>query len=186
LRGYLGESTGSYLYRACRGIDPGIFGSRSTKHSISTETTFSNDISDRHALETVLLELCEQVMYRVYKSRSYGYTVTTKLRTDDFRTYSRQKTLGRKIESVDDLYAVSRVLLSDMAAGKPVRLIGVGIVTDSGDADREQPELFDLDVASDHKKRTVEAAVWSMREKLGVDVHKARVLPPPRSHGEKT
>lgn len=185
LRGYLGESTGSYLYRACRGIDPGIFGSRSTKHSISTETTFGRDVSDQHALETVLLELCEQVMYRVYKSRAYGYTVTTKLRTDDFQTHSRQKTLGRKIESVDDLYTVSRALMSDMSAGKPVRLIGVGIVTDKRDSDQEQPDLFDSDAASDHRKRTVEAAVWRMRDKLGIDVHKARVLPDPSSHGEK-
>jgi hypothetical protein len=76
--------------------------------------------------------------------------------------------------------------MSDMSAGRPVRLIGVGIVTDKGDSDREQPDLFDSDPASDHKKRTVEAAMWRIRDKLGIDVHKARVLPDRNAHGEKT
>ncbi len=186
LRGHLGPSTGTYLYKACRGIDPGIFTSLSRKHSVSTETTFGHDVTDRDAVETVLLQLCEQVMYRCFRANAFGFTVTTKVRSEDFRTSSRQKTLKRRVQSVDELFATARALLSESWDGTPIRLIGVGIVSDTTHVNRDQPDLFGPTDDSDTKKRTVEETVWRLRERLGVDVHKARTLRDAQNSGENT
>ncbi len=186
LRGFLGESSGSYLYLACRGIDPGIFSGKSSRHSISTETTFDRDIHDTATLETVLLELCEQVMYRVYKADAYSQTATIKVRTEDFKTVSRQRTLKHCIETVDELYGVSRNLLHEVLGGVPIRLIGVGVVSTGNQSRQAQSELFTDNSAFDHKKRAVEAAVWGLRDKLGVQMHKARIIREQNDHGENT
>ena len=57
LQNLVGNSFGSYLYNACRGIDPGIMFQKSKSHSISTETTFFEDVKDEQTLCQVLKRL---------------------------------------------------------------------------------------------------------------------------------
>ncbi len=87
---------------------------------------------------------------------------------------------------MDELYGVSRNLLHEVLGGVPIRLIGVGVVSTGNRSRQAQSELFTDNSAFDHKKRAVEAAVWGLRDKLGVQMHKARIIREQNDHGENT
>ncbi|MFW6368742.1 MAG: DNA polymerase IV, partial [Spirochaetota bacterium] len=142
LRGYFGPAAGAFLYKIARGIDPGIFQGPAKSHSISTETTFARDIDDAFTLESVLLELCEQVMYRRYHERAQGRTVTIKLRSSDFRTRSVRRTLASPAGSTDELFAAARNLFHERWDGTPLRLLGVGLGNVEPEGHGAQGELF--------------------------------------------
>ena len=58
LNSIFGKSGGSFLFRACRGIDISMYNTETKNNSISNETTFQEDINDRDVLELVLLDFC--------------------------------------------------------------------------------------------------------------------------------
>lgn len=124
----LGEGTGSFLYNACRGIDPGIFNDEPKSRSISNETTFPADTRDREAVRICLLELSHQVVFRMMSGDERGSTVFVKLRYSDFRTTTIQKTLRNCVGSAEELFTVAEELLYRRWNGSDeIRLIGVGI-----------------------------------------------------------
>ena len=172
LRGHFGPSAGAFLYNSCRGIDPGIFTPRRGRHSISTETTFERDIRSREILESVLLELCEQVMFRAYHEKALSRIVTVKLRTTDFHTRTARRTQPSAVSNTDELFRSARELFLEKWDGSPLRLIGAGIddVSDSDEA--AQGELFEDVSHSNVRRRNLERAVFALRER-GADIHKA-------------
>ncbi|MFP4642883.1 MAG: DNA polymerase IV [Spirochaetales bacterium] len=172
LRGHFGPSLGAFLYKICRGIDPGILAPRRGRHSISTETTFERDVRAQEILESVLLELCEQVMFRAYAETARSRIVTVKLRTADFQTKTARRSQPAAVSNTDDLFRAARELLLEKWDGSPLRLIGAGLddVSDSGEA--EQGELCEELSQANARRRKLEQAVFALRER-GVDIHKA-------------
>lgn len=184
LRGHFGESTGQYLYQVSRGIDPGIYTSETRSHSISSETTFEADVSDREVVERTLLELAELVMFRLREERAGGATVMIKVRDDDFATRSAQRSLQRPVASVDELYREARTLLAKRWDGKtPLRLIGLGVAGVRSDSEDLQHDLF-TDQQED-KRRKVEEALLDLRRKRpdAAPVTRARLLRPGAANG---
>lgn len=176
LQGILGASGGSFLYAVLRGNDPGLFVGEASSHSLSTERTFGTDITDRDTIETALLELSSEVMFRMLDEGLSGKTVHLKIRYGDFRTVSIQETADRSINDSVDLFERVRALFAKKyEAGEPVRLLGVGLhnVTEGKTAD--QMDLFDSGNAE--KKRKVEEAVHELARKRGKRlVTKARLI----------
>jgi DNA polymerase IV len=85
---------GLHLLELARGIDPReVVPDRETK-SVSNETTFPADIADRDALRAVLLQLVEQVGWRLRNQGLAGRTVQLKARYADFTTVTRAHTLA--------------------------------------------------------------------------------------------
>ncbi|TVQ40598.1 MAG: DNA polymerase IV [Spirochaetaceae bacterium] len=181
LRGHFGESTGDYLYNVCRGIDPGIYSAESRSHSISSETTFEVDISDRQLIDRTLLELAEHVMFRLREERCRGATVTIKVRDSDFATRSAQRSLKHDLSSVDELYSEARLLLDRRWNGRDaLRLIGLGVSGIEPDQDHDaQANLFSD--RTEEKRRKVEQALVDLRRKRpdSPPVTRARLLPDP-------
>ena len=183
LRGYsesllqtmLGEAAGTYLYRAARGCNPGIYTLAPKSRSISSEVTFGADTRNREAVKRALLDLSHQVMFRSIEENFKSKTVHLKLRYGDFTTTSAQATLGHFISSAEEVYSTVLVLLAKRWSERdPVRLVGVGLTALETAAGPEQGELFE---DAYEKKSKVESAILSYhKSKKGGRIVKASLL----------
>lgn len=169
----LGQGAARYIYRAARGTDPGVYGESRKSHSISSETTFEHDVTDRQVLDRTLLHLCHTVMFRLLDEQKRSKTVSVKVRFSDFRTVSAQSTLSHWVTSAEELYHEALELVaSRKPPNEPVRLIGVGLSNVERESGRDQQELFEL---PDDKKRRVEEAVLRLK-KRHAQIQKASLL----------
>ena len=175
LRSMMGEASGNYLYRVVRGEDPGIYSLSPKSRSVSNETTFEIDQKNAEAVRRTILELAEQVMYRLMREGLKSNTAVLKLRYADFTTIHAQRTVRHWLTSSDELYRLCLELLDKRwSGGTPIRLVGVGTDNVVGCQEVVQQELFE-DEAS--RKRRVEEAVTRIREKMdGVKLTKASLL----------
>lgn len=171
----MGEASGRYLFKACRGEDPGIFSASPKSRSISSEMTFERDIKNADTLKRNILELSEQVMHRLLTASLRTNTVVLKLRYFDFATTTIQKTVKHWITSSDEIYTLALQLLDRRWNGStPVRLVGVGTANVVAPGQAIQGELFEDDF---DKKRKVEETVSRLREKMrGVKLTKASLI----------
>jgi DNA polymerase-4 len=143
---------------------------RETK-SISSETTFENDIAEFRPLELRLWRLCETVSARLKESELAGKTVTLKLKTADFRIRTRAHSLDHPTQLAARIFAAGRDLLARETDGTKFRLIGIGLSTLAPADGADHADLLD--------RRTAEAeqAIDRLREKFGEDaVIKGRAL----------
>lgn len=173
LQTLFGRSMGHFLYLACRGIDPGIFKEEAKSHSISTETTFIEDVTTSQVLEQTLLWMSHEIMFRSLEEKQMGRTVGLKLRFPDFTTLTVQITPQSTIYSAEQIFQFAKMLLlQKWSEGKPVRLIGLGLYQlYSGDRPLQE-ELFEDPF---EKKRKLEQVVLKL-QKEGKQVIKATNL----------
>ncbi len=168
-------SIGQQLYRLARGRDIRAVKPNSSAKSVSGETTFSDDVSDPAELARRLWPLCERVADRLKKKKLAGRTVTLKLKTAQFRTLTRSRSLTAPTQFAETLFRAARPLLAGAADGRRFRLIGVGRGEMCGEADAEPGDWADPEL---QKRRQVERAIDAVREKLGRDsIGKGRALP---------
>jgi len=174
LQAMIGNSFGSYLYSACRGIDPGIMFQKAKSHSISTETTFFEDIKDEQTLCQVLLGMSSELMARSLDEGMMARTIGLKLRWgEDFHTITVQDTPEDPILNADQIYKAGRkLLLSKWKPGQGIRLIGLGLYQLYKGDSPIQDSLFSQ---SEHKKRDLDKVIHSLGSK-GVTLMKASEL----------
>ncbi|MEO1251420.1 MAG: DNA polymerase IV [Pseudomonadota bacterium] len=157
---------GLRLARLSRGDDRrSVKPVRETK-SLSSETTFDRDISDPGYLEDVLWELCEKVSARMKAAGFAGRVVTFKLKSADFKTSTRRKSLGAPTNLARVLFDVAKGLLRETAPGGSWRLIGVGFSTLSPETGAATSDLFNADL---ERIAAQEGAVDAIRSKFGKD-----------------
>lgn len=155
---------GNRLWHLARGLDQrSISPDRETK-SVSAETTFNADISEFRPLEQHLWDLTERVSSRLKASHLAGTTVTLKLKTADFKTRTRARSLGHPTQLASRIFAAGRDLLKNEASGTRFRLIGIGV---SHLEDATGDDLSDL---IDRRAAGAELAVDKLREKFGKGV----------------
>ena len=157
-----GEASGNYLYKVVRGIDPGIYTGEVKSHSISSENTYYPDLYSKEAIDTFLLEMSQEVMFRAMDEHFMPRTVGVKIRYGDFTTVSIQATPNDGIYSSKDVYTLARDLFWKKYTGEGVRLLGVGLYSLYEGDNVEQGELF----ASDkEKQRELEKAILNLNQK---------------------
>jgi DNA polymerase IV len=123
-----GQSYGSYLYEASRGIDESPLVTHWEPKSISRETTFQRDVDNWQVIAKTLVELTKEVVLNMKEEGYQGRTVTLKIRFNDFMTYTRAKTLSQHIDSEEEVRKAVFNCLSRVEIKKKVRLIGVRVV----------------------------------------------------------
>ena len=176
LQQMIGNSFGQFLYQACRGQDPGMMFQKSKTHSISTETTFYEDIRDEQTLCQVLLGMSSELMARSFDEGMMARTVGLKLRWgEDFRTITVQDTPDYPILNADQVYKAGRsLLLSKWKSGQGIRLIGLGLYQLYPGDTPMQDSLFS---GTDHRKRDLDKVVHNLGAK-GLTLRKASELSP--------
>jgi len=157
-------SIGHRLYNFSRGQDDRPVTPTSAPKSISSETTFADDIFNLETLCKRVWPLCESVAERLKKRSLAGRSVTLKLKRADFQLLTRSRTLSHPTELAEVIYRTAVALLEKEANGPAFRLIGVGItdIVDAGDAD--PPDLLHQETPNE---RRVEEVLDVVRAKLG-------------------
>lgn len=170
-----GENTGQFLYSAVRGQIKNIFDGEVKSHSISSETTFTFDLTDIYTIETTILELSHSLIFRLLKNNGFSKTVMIKIRYEDFSTVSIRQTFDQNILTLDSLYAKAKYLFEKKyTPGRGVRLIGIGLENIENTEHPFQQELFEN---NNEKKQKVEKAIINLEKKHPeIKVHKARML----------
>ncbi len=155
---------GQRLSRLARGIDiRKVVPDRDAK-SVSAETTFDTDISALRPLERILWDLSERVSARLKASDISGSTVTLKLKSADFQTRTRARSLSDPTQLAQRIFDCGRELLGKEVDGTKFRLIGIG-VSNLQTAQAADPD--DLLDPRARKAATSERAVDTLRAKFG-------------------
>ncbi len=163
---FLADTFGTYglrLSQLAQGQDSRAVNPDQERKSISAETTFDDDLSDRTALEDQLWPLCEKVARHCRRDGIAGRVAVLKLRTADFRIVTRRRTLAVPTQTAKGLFAVARELLSAEITGAAYRLIGIG-ATELVEAAGGAGDLFAGDETRALKS---EQAMDALREKFG-------------------
>ena len=135
MRGLYGD-WGAHLFALSMAEDRRRVDPDGERKSISSETTFFEDVAAIERLEDILWPLCEKVAARARASEMAGRTVTLKLKDVRFKTITRRRQLPEPTILAARLFDVARQLLAGDADGKTkFRLIGIGL-SDFSDAAR--------------------------------------------------
>jgi DNA polymerase-4 len=122
-----GPSYGNYLYEASRGIDESPLVTHWEPKSVSRETTFQRDVDNWQVIAKNLADLTREVVTSMKEEGYQGRTVTVKIRFNDFKTYTRAKTLSWHTDSVEEIRKAAFDCLGRIELKKKVRLAGVRI-----------------------------------------------------------
>jgi DNA polymerase-4 len=155
---------GHRLALFARGEDDRRVESSSAAKSLSSETTFEDDIADPEALARILWRLSEKVAKRLKQKGLAGAAVVLKLKTADFRLRTRSRQLAHPTQLADVIYRAALLLLEREADGTCFRLLGVGAARLGDGADADPPDLADPDGA---RRVGVERAMDSVRARFG-------------------
>lgn len=157
-------AVGTRLARFSRGEDGRVVKAGRAAKSVSSETTFDNDIRAFDELEAKLWRQCDRVARRMRKSGLIGRTATLKLRTADFKILTRSRTLTSPTQLAEVLFHAILPLLKIEADGRLYRLIGVGL---SGLESADNTPQADLFGAEDERSAVLEKTVDDLRNRFG-------------------
>ncbi|OUY00796.1 DNA polymerase IV [Ponticaulis sp.] len=155
--------TGQWLHQRANGIDPRPVDPSSERKSVSSETTFFEDLSDKALLEDHLWWLCEKTSFRAKELGVQGNVLTLKLKTSDFKSRTRRITLHQPTQLAQVMFQQGRALLTKECDGARFRLIGIGI----SDLEPEQPDMGDLIDPNALKRARAERAADLAKIKFG-------------------
>lgn len=159
-------SSGECLWQLAHGIDDRAVVPEREAKSISHETTFEQDIADMDVLRAWLLDLTEQVAWRLRRHKMRARTVHLKVRFADFSTITRSQTLWEATDITQELWQAADEMLSHrMPAGHlPVRLLGMGV---SGIDDRGLAQGLLFDQEERQRQARIDAVTDLAKERFG-------------------
>jgi DNA polymerase-4 len=148
-----GRSYGAWLHETAHGRDERAVVTWSEPKSISRETTFEDDlhpVRDREQLSRIFTNLCVRLAGDLERKGYVGRTIGLKLRYDNFKTVTRDRTLD---EPTGDAAAIRRAAgecLKRVPLDRRIRLLGVrvGALIKAGahapaDTSARAPTLFE-------------------------------------------
>jgi len=135
--------------------------------SIGREVTFWTASNDYRFVESMLFELTERLGRALRREGMRGRAVHLKLRYDDFATVHSSRSLPRRTDRDEAIFAVARRLLrSRWRRSRRLRLVGVRL-TDLKPARLIQCKLFDTRA---ERGRRLERCLDGLRDRFGFDV----------------
>lgn len=131
--------------------------------SISLETTFARDISDKELLKSTIRNFSGNIGQRLRESNLSARTIKLKLRRSDFTTKTRQMTLYNPTNQDQVISETACMLFEKFWENKkPVRLIGLGV---TGFVNQfRQLSFWDQ---NDLKNQRLQKALNNIHEKYG-------------------
>ncbi|NLW69957.1 MAG: DNA polymerase IV [Eubacteriaceae bacterium] len=175
LKRRLGEKSGKWLHKAANGIDEGkVQTDEAPPKGYGNSVTLPEDLTEQNSslvLEKTLLSLSDSVASRMRRDSFLALTVGVKLKTKDFVTRSRQRTLNKPTSSTDEIFKTAVELFGELWDRRtPVRLVGVFA---SSLTNEETFQLNMLEGESAFKQREalskIDAATDEIRERFGKD-----------------
>jgi DNA polymerase IV len=142
---HFGRSYGAWMHEAAHGRDERPVVTYSEPKSISRETTFEDDlhpVRDRERLSRIFTDLCVRVAADLERKGYVGRTIGLKLRYDDFKTVTRDRTLDAPTQDAGTIRRAAGECLKRVPLGQRIRLLGVRVSGLSQPANQVR-ELFD-------------------------------------------
>jgi DNA polymerase-4 len=98
--------------------------------SLSRDTTFERDlhaVRDKAELGAVFTRLCEQVAADLQRKGYVGKTIGIKLRFEDFKSVTRDLTLGQFVADAQTIRHAAGQCLKRVPLARRIRLLGVRV-----------------------------------------------------------
>ena len=168
----LAGEAGPRLQERAVGIDRRPVVTGGAPKSVSSETTFDEDIADEDKLLAWLEVLSEKVSARLKAKELAGGRVVLKLKGADFKLLTRSATLSTPTRMADRIFDHGRnLLLREIGKGDPSRprrwrLIGIGVEELAGLDGADGPDLADPDRL---RRNNLEEAMDKLRARYGGD-----------------
>jgi DNA polymerase-4 len=161
-------SVGRHIRQLAQGQDDRTVVPDREAKSVSTETTFGQDVGDRDVLRTCLLDLVDHLASRLRQVGLHSRTVDVKIRSSDFRTWTRAVTLAEPTNLTDLLWQAAADLFERSLTREmlPVRLLGVGTARLTRDP-VVQRGLFDEETRE--KQNALDKVVDAIRGQFGTE-----------------
>ena len=154
--------------------------------SVGAETTFEVDTRDLSVVEHHLLALADRSAGHLRSRGLVARTVSLKLRTADFQTLTRSRTLSTPTDVAREIYLAARELLAATdLGGRAVRLVGVRAEGLSEVSARQLTLEEAVDDASGARRRA-EQAMDEVRHRFGPSALRAGLVPQVRPAGSTT
>lgn len=157
---------GKMIWEYANGIDDSPVNYLKEKpKGIGNSITLPNDLNNREQIDKILLELTEQVTYRLRKSNLVANSVNVQLRTKDFIDTSHQGKLDIATSSTQQIYTKAKALLREMYnEGTFIRLVGVRV---DKLEDKEQRQLSLFENKDKEKLDKIDSVMDNLKEKYG-------------------
>jgi DNA polymerase-4 len=170
----LGHAAGGHLHELAWARDPRPVETDVARKSVSAERTFDTDLVDPAAIHREWLRLGDEVAARLRGAGVAGRTIAIKVRTSDFETLTRARTLDLPTDVAADIVTVARALYAALGWRTPrVRLLGIGMSQLVDGAGQAQLSLEGTDW------RAVEVVQDAVRRRFGPDaLERARLQQP--------
>lgn len=169
LRHVLGTAVGDHLLDLSWGRDARAVEPVRREQSIGAESTFGRDEYTMSVVESKMLALADRCAARLRHQELLARTVSVKVRTSDFRTLTRSRSLVSPTDSGQEIYLTARQLLSAVdLRGLPVRLVGVRAeALEPRSTAALQLTLDDAVGEVSEQQRQAEAAMDDVRRRFG-------------------
>ncbi len=174
LKQTVGAASASHLHAVSWGVDPSPVTARGDSKSVGAEETFERDLDDEDAIAAELLRLSDRVASRLVDAEFRARTVTVKIRTADFSTYTRSATLRVPTSDAWTIFATAQKAYGAFRGGRrTIRLLGV---TGSGLMSGEIAEQLTLEAKP--RYADAEQALSKVRKRFGREsLRFAKLLP---------
>ncbi len=154
---------GLIIWNYANGIDNSIVNSKtSLPKSISNEVTLPNDIKGVEEINKIIVALSEQVSFRLRKHNLVANTVAVVLKTNNFNTFTHQKSIEATSSTKDILLNAKNVLEEMYKENYSIRLVGVR-VDNLESKDIVQLSLFD----NNQKQDKIDYVLDNLKSKYG-------------------
>jgi DNA polymerase IV len=119
---------GTFYYWIARGEDNRIVNPNRVQKSLGAETTFREDLTSLSEMRTELYPIAQEVYDRMKRADNFGRTLTLKVKSPSFQTFSRSRTLQHDLSSVEDILFIGFQLLESAVLEAPaIRLLGLSV-----------------------------------------------------------
>ena len=155
---------GKQIVELAEGIDRRKVTPRTETHSIGTEETFQQDISDFAYLKDVLRVMAQKLSFDVRSKDLYPRTITLKVTYANMQSITRAKS-GGDAEKSAYIYETAAALL-DGVEKRPIRLVGITL-GNFEDTLSKQVSLFESE-----QKRKIDDVTMKLQLKYGQGIVK--------------
>ena len=137
---------------------------------IGNSITVPQDLNNINEINKILLELTEQVTYRLRKEKMLANVVNVQIKDSDFKVFSHQKKLDTATSSTKIIYEYAKKLMKELySKGTKVRLIGIRVDNLLDERDK-QISLFDD--KQNEKQEKIDETLDKLKEKYGYNLIK--------------
>ncbi|MCK4532281.1 DNA polymerase IV [bacterium] len=157
---------GEHIWQLANGLDDREVETEREIKSISNEYTFQQDTDNKEKIGSALLSLCEKVSQRLFQKELKAKTITLKIRTGDFKTYSRTVSISNPTNFTDVIFKeIQKTYNNFQTKGKKIRLLGVKASNFS--LDTKQSDF--LSEKENKKRKKIQRAMEKIKDKFGED-----------------